>query len=218
MTKMSGINYLMFKIKDQIVKVDPDIYLKIFNTSLESRKKYNGDIKSVRISADGYPVVILGSKPSHYIPLSHFVTGAEKGRLVDHRNRNPLDCRRSNLRFATKRQNGLNKKCNSETNLFGVCIKHQSGRTYCLAKFMPADGKELRFQIPDNPANRIVAAFARDKFVLQSGDEEYAPLNFPCFQYEPLRSILLNEDLRKYKTDRNANLQKEFSFMKDFRK
>ena len=79
---------------------------------------------------------------------------------------------------------------------------------------MPADGKEVVFQLPDSPANRIVAAFARDRFVLQACDEEYAPLNFPCWQYEPFRSILLNEDLRKYKTDRNANLQLEFSFMK----
>jgi hypothetical protein len=35
---------------------------------------------------------------------------------------------------------------------------------------------------------------------------------------EPFKSILLNEDLRKYKTDRNANLQLEFSFMKHFKK
>jgi len=215
---MSGINYLMFKLQGRIVKVDPDVYLKIFNTSIESRKKYNGDIKSVRISSDGYPVVIIGSKPSRYVLLSHFATGAEQGQLVDHRNRNPFDNRRSNLRFATARQNNLNKKCNNDTGFFGVCIKHQGKRTYCSAKFMPADGKELVFQLPDNPANRIVAAFARDKFVLQSGDEEYAPLNFPCFQYEPFRSILLNEDLRKYKTDRNANLQLEFSFMKHFKK
>jgi hypothetical protein len=82
---------------------------------------------------------------------------------------------------------------------------------------MPADGKELVFQLPDNPANRIVAAFARDKFVLLCGDEEFAPLNFPCFKYEPLRSILLSEDLRKYKTERNANCQLEFNFMKHFK-
>jgi len=74
------------------------------------------------------------------------------------------------------------------------------------------------FQLPDSPANRIVAAFARDRFVLQAKDEEYAPLNFPCWQFEPFRSILLNEDLRKYKTERNANCQLEFSFMKHFKK
>jgi len=218
MAKLSGIDYLMFKLQGRIVKVDPDIYQKIFNTQQDPpNRKYNGDIKSVRISSDGYPVVIIGSKPSRYVLLSHFATGAKKGQLVDHRNRNPFDNRRSNLRFATRRQNNLNKKCNNDTGFFGVCIKRQGKRTYSLAKFMPADGKELRFQIPDSPANRIVAAFARDKFVLQSGDEEFAPLNFPCFQYEPFKSILLNEDLRKYKTERNANLQLEFNFMKYFK-
>jgi hypothetical protein len=217
MAKLSGIDYLMFKLQSKIVKVDPDIYLKIFNTSLESRRKYNGDIKSVRMSPDGYPVVIIGKNPSRHVPLARFAMNAEPGQLVDHRNRNPLDCRRSNLRFATRRQNNLNKKSNNDTGFFGVCIKHQAKRTYCSAKFMPADGKELVFQLPDNPANRIVAAFARDKFVLLCGDEEFAPLNFPCFKYEPLRSILLSEDLRKYKTERNANCQLEFNFMKHFK-
>jgi hypothetical protein len=215
MSSKRKIDYLMFKIQDRIVKVDPDIYRKIFNIRRDPpNRKYNGDITSVRISSDGCPVVVFGRKPSRYVPLARFVMNAKKGQIVDHKNRNPFDNRRCNLRFVTKRQNNLNKKCINETGFFGVCIKHQGKRTYCSAKFMPADGKEVVFQLPDSPANRIVAAFARDRFVLQACDEEYAPLNFPCWQYEPFRSILLNEDLRKYKTDRNANLQLEFSFMK----
>jgi hypothetical protein len=38
-----------------------------------------------------------------------------------------------------------------------------------------------------------------DKFVLQAGEEEYAPLNFPHFKFEPLRSFLLKKDLEKLK-------------------
>ena len=213
------IDYLMFKVHGQIIKVDPDIYCKIFNTHCERpNKKYNGSIKSVRISSDGCPVVIVGKKPARYIPLARFVMNAKKGQIVDHINRNPLDNRRCNLRFVTRRQNNLNKKCDNGTGFFGVFVKRQGNRFYCAGKFLPAGGKELRFQIPDNPANRVVCAFARDKFVLQAHDEEYAPLNFPCFKFEPFRSILLNEDLRKYKTERSANLQKEFPFMKNFRK
>ena len=83
---------------------------------------------------------------------------------------------------------------------------------------MPADGKELCFQLPDSPQNRVIAALARDKFVLQAGDEDYAPLNFPCWKFEPFRSILLQEDLKKYKTKRSADTQLEFAFMKNFRK
>jgi hypothetical protein len=217
MSKKRKIDYLLLKIQNRIIKIDPDIYRKIFNIHRDPpNRKYNAPITSLRISSDGCPVVVLGKRP---IPLARFVIKARRGQIVDHINRNPLDNRRCNLRFVTKRQNNLNKKCNNDTGFFGVCIKHQGKRNYCCAKFMPADGKELVFQLPDNPANRVVAAFARDKFVLQSGDEEYAPLNFPCWRYEPFRSILLNEDLRKYKTARNtAGKQLEFPFMKNFRK
>jgi len=73
--------------------------------------------------------------------------------------------------------------------------------------------------LPDSPANRVTAAFARDRFVLQAGEEDYAPLNFPCWKFEPFRSILMNEDLRKYKTPRTAGgTQLEFKFVRDFKK
>lgn len=210
----------MFKMQGRIIKVDPDIYCKIFNTQdSPPNRKYNGSITSVRIYSDGCPVVTIGKKPSRYVPLARFVMNAQKGQIVDHKNRDPLDNRRCNLRFVTKRQNNLNKKCNNGTGFFGVFIKHSSKRdSYCTGRFTTADGKELRFQLPDSPANRILAALARDRFVLQAGDEDYAPLNFPCWQYEPFRSILLQEDLKKYKTARSSDPQLEFSFMKDFKK
>jgi hypothetical protein len=219
MSPKRKIDYLMFKVQGRIIKIDPDIYRKIFNIHRDPPdRKYNGGITSVRISSNGCPVVIFGKKPSRYVPLARFVMNAQKGQIVDHRNRDPLDNRRCNLRFVTKRQNNLNKKCNNDTGFFGVCIKHQGKRNYCSAKFMPACGKEIVFQLPDSPANRVIAALARDKFVLQAGDEEYAPLNFPCWKFEPFRSILLHEDLRKYKTLRSSDSQLEFGFMKNFRK
>jgi hypothetical protein len=98
-------------------------------------------------------------------------------------------------------------------------VRQIAGKCLFSSKILPRIAYfSIFFQLPDSPANRIVAAFARDKFVLQAGDQEYAPLNFPCWQFEPFRSILLNEDLRKYKTDRNPEFQKEFSFMKHFKK
>jgi len=213
------IDYIMYKVQNRIIKVDPDIYCKIFNIHrYPSNKKYNGDITSLRIASDGWPQIIFGKKPSRYVPLARFITDAKKGQIVDHKNRDPLDNRRCNLRFVTRRQNNLNRKCDNGTGFFGVFFKNQERRWFCAGKFLPEGKKEQRFQLPDNPANRIVAAFARDKFVLRAGDEEYAPLNFPCFRNEPFRSILLNEDLRKYKTERYANAQLEFSFMKNFRK
>lgn len=218
-SQKTKIDYMMFKSGGQIIKLDPDIYYRIFNFNPERpNRKYNDGILCVHMSTDGCPVVLVGKNPYRYIPLARFVTNAKKGQIVDHRNRDPGDNRRCNLRFVTRRQNNLNKKPCNDTGFFGVCVKHQDKRAFCCGKFQPAGLKEVSFQLPDNKNNRIVAAFARDKFVLQAKDEEYAPLNFPCWQFEPFRNILLNEDLRKYKTERSANCQLEFRFMKNFKK
>jgi hypothetical protein len=191
-------DYLMFKIRGRLVKVDPDIFYKIRSGQHETPcRKYNDDITSMRINSENYAVIIRGEKPPRkHILLSRFVMDAKEGQIIDHRNRNPLDNRRKNLRIVTKRQNCLNKKCENRSGYIGVSIKHRKGRNYCQAKFQTGSGKELTFQLPDSPQNRVIAAFARDKFVLAAGDEEYAPLNFPCFKNEPFRSYLLKEDLR----------------------
>jgi hypothetical protein len=196
-------DYLMFKIRGRIVKVDPDVFYKIRSGRHEPPyKKYNGDITSVRLSSAGYPVIIRGTKPCRHIQLSRFVMDAKEGQIVDHINRDPLDNRRSSLRIVTARQNNLNKRCRSKTGFIGVYLRHCRGKNYSFAQFRNGDGKLLSFHLPDSPENRIIAAFARDKFVLQSGDEEYAPLNFPCFKNEPFRSFLLKENLNEYKKRR----------------
>jgi hypothetical protein len=194
------INYLMFKIQGRLVKVDPDIFYKIISGQHElPYRKYDGDIAVMRIS-EGYPVIILGQKPPRrHIHLSRFVMNAKKGRIVDHINRDHPDNRRKNLRIVNKRQNSLNKKCKNGTGFVGVCLKNRSGGKFCQAKFITGSGKKLTFQLPDSTHNRIIAAFARDKFVLQQGEDGFAPLNFPCFKNEPFRSFLQAEDLRKLK-------------------
>ncbi len=194
-------DYLMFKIQDRLVKVDPDIYYKIRSGRHEPPyKKYNGDIKGIRINGEGYAVIICGKKPPRrHIHLSRFVMDAKQGQIVDHRNRDRLDNRRKNLRIVTPRQNNLNKKCKNGSGYFGVCIKkNKKGENFCEARFTADSGTKTLSLTPDSPHNRVIAAFARDKFVLEAGDEEYAPLNFPCFKNEPQRSCLLKEDLRSW--------------------
>jgi len=193
----------MLKVRGRLVKVDPDIYYKIINCPHEPPyKKYNGDITSVRLSSAGYPVIIRRTKPDKHIQLSRFVMNAKKGEIVDHIYGNPLDNHRSSLRIVTSRQNNLNKRCRSKTGFIGVYLRHCRGKDYSFAQFRKGDGKLLSFHLPDSPENRILAALARDKFVLQSGDEDYAPLNFPRFKDEPFRSFLLKENLNEYKKQR----------------
>ena len=201
--KTKNRDYLMLKVRGRLVKVDPDIYYKIINCPHEPPyKKYNGDITSVRLSSAGYPVIIRRTKPDKHIQLSRFVMNAKKGEIVDHIYGNPLDNHRSSLRIVTSRQNNLNKRCRSKTGFIGVYLRHCRGKDYSFAQFRKGDGKLLSFHLPDSPENRILAALARDKFVLQSGDEDYAPLNFPRFKDEPFRSFLLKENLNEYKKQR----------------
>jgi hypothetical protein len=87
----------------------------------------------------------------------------------------------------------------NNTGLIGVSVYIDRGRFYANTTFSTKEGKKLYFHCPDTPFNRILTALARDKFVLQEGEEEYAPLNFPCWKYEPLRRILMKEDLSKFK-------------------
>ncbi len=195
------IDYLMFKIRGRLVKVDPDIYYKIRSTRHEPPyRKYNGDIAEMRLSRDGYPLIVCGNaKPRKYIALSRFVMNAKKGQIVDHIDGDRLDNRRCKLRIVTPRQNGLNRKLKSSAGFVGVNVYRKRKKYYCVARFQLSSGKAPSFSLPDSPENRIIAAFARDKFVLQAGEEDYAPMNFPCFKYEPFKSFLLEEDLNKYR-------------------
>jgi len=198
-------DYLMFKIRGKLVKVDPDIFYKIINPRHEIPDgKYIGGIAEMRLS-DGYPILVFRTanpKKFKYIALSRFVMNAGPGQIVDHINGDPLDNRRSRLRIVTPRQNGLNKKLKCTAGFIGVNIYRKINKRYCVARFQTSDGKAPSFSLVDTPENRVIAAFARDRLVLQAGDEDYARLNFPCFKFEPFRSYLLSEDFNKYRKNK----------------
>jgi hypothetical protein len=194
------MDYLTFTIRGRTVKVDPDIYYQIFNICPTCPyKKYVGNIRTLRLSGENYPILQIGKKTKKLIQLSRFIMNPPKKMVVDHINGDRLDNRRANLRITNYRQNGLNKKARNNTGFFGVSVSTARGRTFCRGRFHNKDGKTLYFSALDHPEHRILAAYAHDKFVLQSGDEEYAPLNFEIFKYEPFRSFLLETDLNKFK-------------------
>jgi hypothetical protein len=72
------------------------------------------------LSALGYavtPVYVAGKRRS--VLLHRFVMNAPKGKELDHKNRNKLDCQKENLRYATRSENCRNRPVRSD-NKFGV--------------------------------------------------------------------------------------------------
>jgi hypothetical protein len=144
-------------------------------------------------------IVVCHRKKKKYFSLPRYILKAKKGQIVDHINRNPLDNRRENLRIVNARQNVLNRRMRSNTGYIGVS-RIPDRKKYCYhASFRLKGNKRKTFSTPVTPKGLIFAALARDKFVIQAGDEEYAPLNFECFKYEPFKTFLLRSDLNEYK-------------------
>ena len=66
--------------------------------------------------------------PGRKIYLHRFLVGDDVDR-IDHRNDDGLDCRRQNLRIATRSQNGMNRgKQRDNTSGFKGVVKHRSQR------------------------------------------------------------------------------------------
>jgi hypothetical protein len=191
-------NCRAFELCGRTIIVDDFIYRRLFkDPDIKPKRKYKF-IKSFYL-ANGCPRMVLKAVKNKTILLSRYIMRAGRGEIVDHINRNPLDNRRCNLRIVNARQNMLNRKIKNKTGLIGVTAYLNDGNFYLRANFRANKTKRLRFNCPDTPFNRILAALAHDKFVLQAGEEEYAPLNFPQWQFEPMRSILMKEDLGKFK-------------------
>jgi hypothetical protein len=177
-----------------ICLLDPDIYYRVYGT--EKPRPYhkfktisglNFNLGTMRCNFAGH------GRHSKMYCIARLITNAQQGQIIDHINRNPLDNRRCNLRKVTSRQNNINRTCRNNTGFFGVSSWKRDGHAYINAYFKA--GKNHMFNASDYPFNRILCAFAHDKFVLQAGDQKYAPLNFPCWKFEPFRSFLIEADL-----------------------
>jgi len=181
--------YLIRKVAGRNVKLDADDFV--------NRKI----LKSTLIISEGGRVFVRNRKTRKITALARIILKAKKGQVVDHRNRDPLDNRKCNLRIVNHRQNLLNRILKNSTGFIGVGMKRKKSKnckpTYC-ARYSNG-GKMVSFYSPYTPSGLILAAMARDKFVIENKDEEYAPLNFPIFKKEPFKSILLKSDLGEMK-------------------
>ena len=177
--------YIVRKVAGKDVKLDAEDFYKprILNSTL--------------IISKAGQVFVRNKKTRKTIALARVVLKAKKGRVVDHINRNALDNRKANLRIVNHRQNMLNRVLKNSTGFIGVSIRKnktkQGKQTYYAAYW--SEKKRLCFCSPFTPKGLMLAAMARDKFVIENGDEEYSPLNFPIFKREPFKTFLLEINL-----------------------
>ena len=76
------------------------------------------------LGINGYPATRIKGKT---ICLHQFLVAKEKGYVIDHVNRNRLDNRRENLRYASLRVNSINRAASSNSGHLGIYIL-KSGR------------------------------------------------------------------------------------------
>jgi hypothetical protein len=107
-----------------------------------------------------------------YRLLHREVMDAPPGIEVDHRNGNGLDCRKENLRTATRSQQNQNKRGWAASGYKGVYPQSRSTRWQARIKFAERYTSLGTFDTPEEAARAYDAA-AREHF------GEFARLNFP---------------------------------------
>lgn len=163
----------------RVKKRKPIDIIKICSIAFVKAGKYYSMIDAIDIDLvnstrwflnnEGY---VYCKKNGEYITMHNVIIGKpNKGFVIDHKNRDKLDNRRSNLRFATYSQNCTNsthrkrllpRGVYKDRNKYQCCLNYGKKRYY-LGNF-------------DTP---FEAGMAFDKKMLQL-DKEFAVLNFPC--------------------------------------
>jgi hypothetical protein len=132
--------YLIRKVAGRDVKLDRNSFYnwKILNSTLILSKAggvFARDKKTRKITA-----------------LARIVLKAKKGQIVDHRNRDPLDNRKSNLRIVNHRQNMLNRILKNPTGFIGVNIKRKTKKNQNTAQYILREINDFTSTARGHPA------------------------------------------------------------------
>jgi hypothetical protein len=114
-----------------------------------------------------YSGIRLSSGKQTQLQMHRLIMAAKAGQIVDHRNRDGLDCRRNNLRFCSTSQNNINRAKIGGTSKYKGVSKTPSGKwqTMFLKKYVGLFSDEIE-------AAKAYDAIAKQQF------GEYAYLNF----------------------------------------
>lgn len=166
-----------------IIKIDPEDYDRIMAAG------------PWHIDSHGYPAHSQGKQT---LLLHRFVMGCDYGDdlTVDHINRDPLDCRKENLRLVTKSENARNR---SKHKVGGSKYKgvSKSGKNY-MARIRDLSGTQRYL---GSFKHEVDAAEAFDRACLRLGFPEAT--NFPVEAYAA-PSLYTMEDYRKAKMEAMA--------------
>lgn len=116
---------------------------------------------------------VQGRQGGRKVQLSRQLLGLSPGDpLVDHKNGDPLDNRRSNLRLATSTQNLQNRQGATRRSKSGVRGAHWDGATGRWRAQVKVDGKQYRLGRFDTieEAGVVAAAFRRERMAFSEMD------------------------------------------------
>lgn len=154
--------------KGKVALVDAEDYERVSQFKWCAFKRYNTWYSHRRAR-----VAEVKAGSATVVPLHRFILNAPKGSLVDHRNGDGLDCRRSNIRLATIAQNAQNQPRRHKMNKSGYRgVSLHQGKWHAVIR---ANGKSKWLGGFDDPAE---AARTWDDAALKCRGD-FASLNFP---------------------------------------
>lgn len=123
------------------------------------------------ITSNGY-----AKRSSDCMTIHRFIMGCSKGdgKMIDHKDRNKLNCQKHNLRFSTRSQNNANRNPSGNSKYLGVYKYTCKGKWVYFRVFI---GKDKRNIYVGNFKNEIDAAKAYDRKAIELHGK-FANLNF----------------------------------------